>query len=126
MTSNAVKDLSDIGFLASNNLVSNLENVFSTEFLNRINHILLFNKLNEDSIRLIIKNKLLDMRQQYKIRGIKITVDKNIINEVISICDYNKFGARKVTKILEDKINNIVADNVLDNVYQIKIDSVLN
>lgn len=126
MTSNAVKDLSDIGFVASSNLISNLENSFSTEFLNRINHILLFNRLDEENIRLIIKNKLLSMKKEYKDKGIKIIVDKNIIDEVISISDYNKFGARKITKILEDKINNIVADNILDNVYKIKIDSVLN
>ncbi|MCI8567881.1 MAG: ATP-dependent Clp protease ATP-binding subunit, partial [Bacilli bacterium] len=126
MTSNAVKDLADIGFVASSNLISNLENSFSTEFLNRINHILLFNRLDEENIRLIIKNKLLRMKKEYKDKGIKIVVDKNIIDEVISISDYNKFGARKITKILEDKINNIVADNILDNVYKIKIDSVLN
>lgn len=126
MTSNAVKDLSDIGFLKSANLISNLENVFSTEFLNRINHILLFNKLTEADIKIIIKNKLTDMKQKYKNKGIKITIDKNIVNEVISISDYNKFGARKITKILEDKIDNIVADSILDNMYQIKIDSVLN
>ena len=87
---------------------------------------MLFNRLDEENIRLIIKNKLLRMKKEYKDKGIKIVVDKNIIDEVISISDYNKFGARKFTKILEDKINNIVADNILDNVYKIKIDSVLN
>ena len=126
MTSNAVKDLSSIGFSKNNNLVSALEGSFSTEFLNRINHILLFNRLNEDTVKQIIKQKIVNMKKWYLKKEIKIIVDKKIVDEIISLCDYQRFGARKVTKILEDKINNVVADNIINNVYRIKIDSVLN
>lgn len=126
MTSNAVTELSDIGFSNNSNLISNLENTFSTEFLNRINHILLFNKLDEGVLKTIIKGKLLNCKRDYSLKGVKINIDKKIMDEIISLSDYNKFGARKITKILEDKIDNIVADNILNNIYQIKIDSVLN
>ena len=39
----------------------------------------------------------------------------------IKECDYFHYGARKLNKILEDKIDNLVIDSILNNKKSIKI-----
>ena len=121
MTSNIKSDMDNIGFNHRLNKEEDIRNILSTSFVNRINKICYFNNLDEDSIRLIIKNKVKDILSKYRSYNIKIAINSNLIDDLIKEIDYYHYGARKVSKVLEDKIDNLVIDGILNNKKMIKI-----
>ncbi len=121
MTSNIKSEYDNIGFNHDLNKESDLREVLSTAFVNRINKICYFNILNENNIRLIIKNRIKEIIAKYQKYHIKITVNNNIIDELIKEIDYEHYGARKIKQALEDKIDSIVIDGIINHKKSIKL-----
>ena len=44
-----------------------------------------------------------------------------MIDDILKLSNYEKNGARQISKILEDKIDNIVIDNILNGVSKVNI-----
>lgn len=120
MTSN-IKNNDNIGFNQNIDKESDLRNILSTEFVNRINKICYFNKLNESNIKLIIKNRVKEIIKKYQDHNIKVSINNNFVNNVIKEIDYYHYGARRINKVLEDKIDNLVINGILSNKKLIKI-----
>lgn len=99
MTSNAC-DSDSIGF---NNGKKNLKKYFSIPFINRIDNVIIFNHLNENDIKEIIKREIKKLNEKYKT---KIKISSNIINKIIEESEYEEYGARKVLRIITNKIEN--------------------
>ena len=113
MTSNIGSDRDNIGFNSPNNKEEDIRNILSTIFVNRINKVCYFNNLNEKNIVNIIKRKIDYIKKKYSMYDIKITINDKIIKDIIKESDYIIYGARKLNKILEDKIDNIVINSIL-------------
>ncbi len=124
MTSNIGYEKNKVGFTETNNdnIISNLKNEFSTSFINRIDDIIIFNNLTEEDITKIIKNKISAIKTKYKDK-IKVSISNNIIKELTTSCDYQIFGARRIDKIIANKIENIIIDAIIENKNQITITS---
>ena len=124
MTSNIGYEKNKVGFTETNNdnIISNLKNEFSTSFINRIDDIIIFNNLTEEDITKIIKNKISAIKTKYKDK-IKVSISNNIIKELTTSCDYQIFGARRIDKIIANKIENIIIDAIIENKNQIIITS---
>ena len=124
MTSNIGYEKNKVGFTETNNdnIISNLKNEFSTSFINRIDDIIIFNNLTEEDITKIIKNKINTIKAKYKDK-IKVSISNNIIKELTTSCDYQIFGARRIDKIISNKIENIIIDAIIENKKQITITS---
>ena len=120
MTSN-IKNNDNIGFNQNIDKENDLRNILSTEFVNRINKICYFNKLNESNIKLIIKNRVKEIIKKYQDHNIKVSINNNFVNNVIKEIDYYHYGARRINKVLEDKIDNLVINGILSNKKLIKI-----
>ena len=112
MTSN-IKSNSDIGFNHGNNKEEDIRKILSTSFVNRISKLCYFNDLDEESIKLIIQNKLKEVIKKYRKYQVKLNNNDKLINDLIKESDYLNFGARKINKIIEDKIDDLVINNIL-------------
>lgn len=123
MTSNVASEKNTIGFNDDNKSLVNdsLRETLSTIFVNRINMICQFNKLNEENIHKIVNKKIKEIKNNFLDSNIKISVSKKVIDEIIKESEYNLYGARKLNKILEDKIDNIVIDSILSGKKQVFI-----
>ena len=126
MTTNVGYENNSVGFNIEheNQILSSLKSEFKVAFINRIDGIIDFNKLTEENIKKIIKNELLKLKNKYS--KYKINISNNVIKEVISLSNYEEFGARKINKIIVSNIENIIIDNILDNKKEINIDTILN
>ena len=126
MTTNVGYENNSVGFNIEheNQILSSLKSEFKVAFINRIDGIINFNKLTEENIKKIIKNELLKLKNKYS--KYKINISNNVIKEVISLSNYEEFGARKINKIIVSNIENIIIDNILDNKKEINIDTILN
>ena len=126
MTTNVGYKNNSVGFNIEheNQILSSLKSEFKVAFINRIDGIINFNKLTEENIKKIIKNELLKLKNKYS--KYKINTSNNIIKEVISLSNYEEFGARKINKIIVSNIENIIIDNIIDNKKEINVDTILN
>ncbi len=122
MTSNVGFEVNSIGFNKKDNTLSSLKNSFSNAFINRIDNVIVFNRLSESNIKDIINNKLDDIKNKYK--SINISFTDNLINDIVSECKYNEFGARRLDKIISSKVENKIIDAIMNKDKDITIDSI--
>lgn len=124
MTSNeGISDI-EIGFNQDNhNNTNNLKDIFPISFINRIDNILTFNKLNKTNIEKIIQNKINQLKEKYS--NINIITNQHIIDDIVKLSEYKIFGARKIDKIIENKIEPIIIDKLINKEKNITIGSIL-
>ena len=124
MTSNIGCNISSIGFNKQNNedILEKVKAFLSVEFVNRIDNIIVFNSLTHNDITNILNSKIKKVKSVYaKKIPARIRIDKNIQQEIIKLSSYEMFGARRLDKIIENKIDNIIIDSLLENNYDIYI-----
>lgn len=99
-------------FLTTNNLVNNEnigfnksiiknDNLFSKEFLNRINYIINFNKLNLKDIKNIININLKEINKEY---NSNLKLSESEINNIIKESEFEIYGARKIYNIIKNNL----------------------
>lgn len=122
MTSNIGYNENKVGFneLNKNNIINSLKNELSVSFINRIDDIIVFNNLSEEIISKIIKNKINNTKNKYKDK-IKVLISNKVINDIVTESNYNIFGARRIDKIISNKIENNIIDAIIENKTEIKI-----
>lgn len=122
MTSNIGYNENKVGFneLNKNNIINSLKNELSVSFINRIDDIIVFNNLSEEIISKIIKNKINNTKNKYKDK-IKVLISNKVINDIVTESNYNIFGARRIDKIISNKIENNIIDAIIENKAEIKI-----
>lgn len=116
MTSNIGFKDKNIGFCERNNenLMTELNNILGIEIVNRIDKILFFQRLNKSDIKKIIKNEVNTLKKEYDASDI----DVNIFESAIDKSEYEKYGARKIKKIIKEMMFEILVKKRLKNVKQ--------
>lgn len=126
MTSNVGTDIitnkGTLGF--SNNINTNANNKlildtikkhFKPEFINRIDEILVFNMLDDDSIKNIIKIKLNEFFNSLEERNnIKVKFNKNLVEYLFNKISDKNLGARPIERLLNTEVKNKLADFIIN------------
>ena len=120
MTSNVGFEKNTIGF--NNNNDRELKETFSIPFINRVDNIVSFNRLNEESIKELISKKIIKLKKKYN--NIKIKINKEVIDEIIYLSEHHEFGARKIDKIIKNKIESEIINCILSDESNINIKSI--
>lgn len=114
MTSNLGTSTDSVGFNEDNSLLTRkLQDFFGIEFMNRIDDVIVFNELKEEYIEQIVKRKLKLLKEYYAKKEISLSFSKKLIGEIVKESNYREYGARKVDKIIDKKINNYIINKVL-------------
>ena len=123
MTSNIGFNDKNIGFSNDKSKIieEKLKEHFSIPFINRIDNVILFNNLEEDSIIKIIDKKIKRLKQKYKQKGITVTLDKSVTKKLALDCKYKDFGARKIDKLIKNNIENEIISQVINGNQNVKI-----
>lgn len=109
--------------ISNSNILSSLKNVFSTAFINRIDNVIIFDRLEDCSIRNIISRKLDNIKNKYN--DIIININDSVINEIVDKCEYYEFGARRIDKIISKDIENVIIDGVINGSSEVYINSII-
>jgi len=118
MTSNAGSDLktANYGFNKTeaenikNNVDNALKNTFRPEFLNRIDDVVIFDKLSKETQLKIIDLMLNELAAELFARDIIFTVDNNVKEHILKIGYDEKYGARPLRRTIEKFIQNKIAE----------------
>lgn len=123
MTSNIGFGKEEIGFCKDSSSVnSKLKEFLSVEFLNRIDEVMIFEQLTDEVIRKILDKKIKEVKDKFLEKGITLKIGKKVIEEIIELSNYREYGARKLDKILESKVDSIVIDEILDGKNNVVIE----
>lgn len=90
------------------------KNVFHVEFLNRFDGVIFFRPLKDNEVR-SVANLILQKfsRRLSKEKNIEISFNDQAVEKIIS-AGYNQlFGARSITRYVEDKVEDLVAKAII-------------
>jgi ATP-dependent Clp protease ATP-binding subunit ClpC len=90
-----------------------LENRFRPEFLNRLDEIMIFNTLNQENIKEIVKIQINLMAKRLEEREMIIKVSDKTLS-FLGKEGYNpSYGARPLKRLIQNKIMNKVAEMII-------------
>jgi len=90
-----------------------LHEFFRPEFLNRIDEIVMFKRLQREDMNRITVIQLGNLIKRLKSSGIKVTIDDKAIN-FLSEHGYDEaFGARPLKRLIQSSVENRLADLIL-------------
>ena len=105
-----IKEYEDI----KKNVMAELKKELRPEFINRIDDIIVFHKLNDDEIRSIIDLLLKNVEQRLVEQGLNIKIDKSV-KELIAKKGVDKeFGARPLRRAIQNIVEDKLAEEILD------------
>ena len=93
-----------------------LKERFKPEFLNRIDDIIIFNRLTKEVIEKIFLNQINKLNEGLKEKNIIVEFNNDAVKYFINKGFIVEFGARPLKRIIEHDIKNILADLILTNV----------
>ena len=95
-------------------VMSELKRVFRPEFLNRLDDIIVFKKLSQDSIEKITRLMLKDFEKLVEARKIKISVDDSLVKYIASTGFDETYGARPLRRAIQSNVEDKFAEEMLD------------
>ena len=123
MTSNLGCAKSSIGF-SDNVNYEDINKFFGPEFVNRIGNVVKFNKIDDVTSRRLVNSKLSNLRKFYKNKNIVCSFSNKLVSEIVDLCQYEKYGARKIDGIISDRVESVIIDKILEGVDRVRIDGV--
>lgn len=123
MTSNAGSERSEnlLGFgktvsdASKEKALKALEGFLRPEFIARVDEIIVFSPLNEESLCKISALMLDELAEAFKEKLIKFEYDENVCKYIAEKCNGGKRGARELRNIIRREIENRVVDIIVDN-----------
>jgi len=90
-----------------------LKEHFNPEFLNRIDDIIMFNKLNNDNLTKIISIELENLKNRLKNKNFIIEFDKSINSIISTMNSEEDFGARPIKRIIQNLCEDFLSEEIL-------------
>jgi ATP-dependent Clp protease ATP-binding subunit ClpC len=90
-----------------------LKQQFNPEFLNRIDDIILFNSLDEDTLKKIITIEVGKLNNRLKEKNFSVTFDKTVINRIFELNKQEEYGARPLKRIIQNLLEDFLSEEIL-------------
>ncbi|MDG1990795.1 MAG: ATP-dependent Clp protease ATP-binding subunit [Dehalococcoidia bacterium] len=137
MTSNVGSDLiqngGNVGFSLASDEVSGdterydwmklkvmeqVKKVFRPEFINRLDHSLVFHPLTLENIKNIVDLQLNDLRHNLAEKNMKVEFDKSLYSYLAEKGFDEKYGARPLRRVIQNDIEDLLSDKLLDEQFK--------
>jgi len=94
-------------------MTKEVERIFSPEFRNRLDDIVVFNHINEEMALLITKKAINQFKEKLKTKNIKLKVTERCCKWIAQKGLSSIYGAREILRYVQDKIKTYFVDEVL-------------
>lgn len=91
-----------------------VEETFSPEFRNRLTGIAVFNGINDEIGKLIVKKELKTLAGLLKAKGINATFTEACVDELVRVGVSPVFGARGIQRTIDDKIKKLFVNAIIN------------
>jgi ATP-dependent Clp protease ATP-binding subunit ClpB len=96
------------------NLKEALQQYFRPEFLNRLDDIIVFHRLDRKQIRQIVQLQLNALNKRLKDKNIELEFDEAALEKLTSMGFDPQFGARPLKRVIQKEIENRLAIELLE------------
>ncbi len=96
-------------------IISEVKKCFSPELVNRIDDIIVFNKLSRETVGKICDKMLEKTFLRAEKIGIKLDVSESVKKILVKQCYDSKYGARPVRRIIQQEIEDKLSEAYLKN-----------
>ena len=95
-----------------------LKRHFKPEFLNRLDEVVIYNKINESVIEKIVEIQLKELSDRVKQNGIEVSFT-NELKKHLSEAGYDpEYGARPLKRLIQRELGNSLSEFILKGNYQ--------
>lgn len=96
-------------------VMGELKKTFRPEFLNRVDDIIVFDRLQKDDIKKIAVNLLASLKKRVEELGIGIEFSDRAISDIADAGFDEVYGARPLKRAIQNKIENLLSEEMLEN-----------
>ncbi len=100
----------------SENVLGELKKAFRPEFLNRVDEIIVFHRLDRDNIRQIASRMLLDVSKRMNGMELNLTWTDEVLDKLTDIGFDPVYGARPLRRAIQSVVEDSVAELMLSGV----------
>ncbi len=90
-----------------------LKQQFNPEFLNRIDDVILFNSLNEETLKKIIQIEIGKLNNRLLEKNYLVTFDKTVIERIFELNSQEEYGARPLKRIIQNLCEDFLSEEIL-------------
>ena len=109
-----------------NRVMKALESFLRPEFINRIDEVVVFNRLNKDNFKAITKIMLGDLQEVLAEKGIGFDYGKKLVDYLAEKGYSEKYGARNLRRLIqtevEDKLAEVIVSAYRDSIKKLYAD----
>ena len=98
-----------------NKVKEELNKYFRPEFLNRLDEIIIFNKLSKEDLKQILDNIIKEIEKRLIDINVKINLTDNSKNHFIDNGYDEYFGARPLKRLVSNKLETLIAKKLINN-----------
>ena len=99
-------------------VMAELKKQFRPEFINRIDDIIVFHKLENEDIKKIIEIMLAQVTKRLEAQNIKIEIDNQVKELIAKKGVDNNYGARPLRRAIQNMLEDKIAEAILDGVVK--------
>ena len=92
-----------------------LEQFLRPEFINRVDEIVVFNRLSKDNFASICRIMLGDLEKVLAEKNITLTYDETAVNALVEKGYSEKYGARNLRRLIQTDIEDAVATAIIED-----------
>ena len=96
-------------------VTSELNKYFRPEFLNRLDEIIVFNKLTKEDLKEILNKIITEIEHRLTDINIKINLTDNAVNYFIDNGYDEYYGARPLKRLVNNKLETLIAKKLINN-----------
>ncbi|MCL2294664.1 MAG: ATP-dependent Clp protease ATP-binding subunit ClpA [Spirochaetes bacterium] len=90
-----------------------VEQVFSPEFRNRLDRIIVFNNLDIENAKNIVRKEIAAFKTQLEAKNIRAEFTENLVTFIAENGFSREFGARNISRIFREKVKDLFVDRVI-------------
>lgn len=99
-------------------IMQELKREFRPEFLNRIDEIIVFHKLEEEDLEKIVDLMLDKLIKRLEKQGILIDIDESIKQYIVKQDNDKNYGARPLRRSVQSIVEDNITDAILERNYK--------
>jgi ATP-dependent Clp protease ATP-binding subunit ClpC len=90
-----------------------LKQQFNPEFLNRIDDIILFNSLDEETLKKIINIEIKKLSERLLDKKYSVNFDTTVISRIFELNSQEEYGARPIKRIIQNLCEDYLSEEIL-------------
>ncbi|MCI8350775.1 MAG: ATP-dependent Clp protease ATP-binding subunit [Oscillospiraceae bacterium] len=99
------------------NVMGELKKVFRPEFLNRVDDIIVFQKLGEAEIQQIARNMLRTLEKRVEGLGLVLEVSPQAVEKIAQVGFDPVYGARPLRRAIQSRIEDLLSEELLEGKF---------